>query len=55
MSEFQKILTDTLSAFDIVLTENQLAQLKQYYELLIEWNEKMNLTALTAPAFDFFA
>lgn len=49
MSEFQKILTDTLSAFEIVLTENQLAQLKQYYELLIEWNEKMNLTALTAP------
>lgn len=49
MSEFQKILTDTLSAFDIVLTENQLAQLKQYYELLIKWNEKMNLTALTAP------
>ena len=49
MSEFQKILTDTLSAFDIVLTENQLAQLKQYFELLIEWNEKMNLTALTAP------
>ena len=49
MSEFQKILTDTLSAFDIVLTENHLAQLKQYYELLIEWNEKMNLTALTAP------
>ena len=49
MREFQKILTDTLSAFDIVLTENQLAQLKQYYELLIEWNEKMNLTALTAP------
>ena len=49
MSEFQKILTDTLSAFDIVLTEDQLAQLKQYYELLIEWNEKMNLTALTAP------
>lgn len=49
MSEFQKILTDTLSAFDIVLIENQLAQLNQYYELLIEWNEKMNLTALTAP------
>ncbi len=49
MSEFQKILTDTLSAFDIVLIENQLAQLKQYHELLIEWNEKMNLTALTAP------
>lgn len=49
MSEFQKILTDTLSAFDIVFTENQLAQLNRYYELLIEWNEKMNLTALTAP------
>ena len=32
----------------IELSEHQLAQFKLYYELLVEWNEKMNLTAITA-------
>ena len=27
--------------------ENKLNLLERYYELLIEWNEKMNLTAIT--------
>ncbi|MFB9974755.1 16S rRNA (guanine(527)-N(7))-methyltransferase RsmG [Allobacillus sp. SKP2-8] len=31
----------------IELSEHQLAQFKLYYELLVEWNEKMNLTAIT--------
>ncbi|MFC0015364.1 MULTISPECIES: 16S rRNA (guanine(527)-N(7))-methyltransferase RsmG [Allobacillus] len=31
----------------IELSEQQLAQFKLYYELLVEWNEKMNLTAIT--------
>lgn len=31
----------------IELTENQLNQFERYYELLVEWNEKMNLTAIT--------
>ena len=35
----------------IELNEQQLAQFKKYFELLVEWNEKMNLTAITdAPS-----
>jgi 16S rRNA (guanine527-N7)-methyltransferase len=29
------------------LTSQQLSQFETYYELLVEWNEKMNLTAIT--------
>ena len=31
----------------IELTDFQLEQFRKYYELLVEWNEKMNLTAIT--------
>ncbi|THF73500.1 16S rRNA (guanine(527)-N(7))-methyltransferase RsmG [Cohnella fermenti] len=31
----------------IVLSEEQLSQFERYYELLVEWNEKMNLTGIT--------
>ena len=31
--------------FGLTLSENQLVQFTRYYELLVEWNEKMNLTA----------
>jgi 16S rRNA (guanine527-N7)-methyltransferase len=31
----------------ISLTDQQLKQFEQYYEILVEWNEKMNLTAIT--------
>lgn len=31
----------------ITLTNVQLDQFKKYFELLVEWNEKMNLTAIT--------
>lgn len=31
----------------IPLTDEQMGQFNQYYETLIEWNEKMNLTGLT--------
>ena len=33
--------------FKIQLGEEQLSQLEHYHELLREWNEKMNLTAIT--------
>ena len=36
-----------LEKINIVLTENQLNQLERYYQLLIEWNEKINLTRIT--------
>ncbi|SEO40695.1 16S rRNA m(7)G-527 methyltransferase [Amphibacillus marinus] len=36
-----------LKKLDINLTEQQLTQFNVYYETLIEWNEKINLTAIT--------
>ncbi len=31
----------------IILSSKQLQQFERYFELLVEWNEKMNLTAIT--------
>lgn len=36
-----------LNALNIFLNEKQLYQFMQYYELLVEWNQVMNLTAIT--------
>ena len=36
-----------LNKLNITLSENQVNQLEEYYNLLIEWNEKINLTAIT--------
>lgn len=36
-----------LKELDIILNEKQLCQFMQYYELLIEWNRVINLTAIT--------
>lgn len=36
-----------LVALGIELTENQIEQFITYYEMLVEWNEFMNLTAIT--------
>lgn len=38
---------ENLKVININITENQLRQLEKYYELLIEYNEKMNLTGIT--------
>lgn len=38
---------DSLSKLGLTLTDFQLRQFMQYYELLIEWNSFMNLTAIT--------
>jgi 16S rRNA (guanine527-N7)-methyltransferase len=38
---------DLLKEKGIVLSPKQLQQFHTYYERLIEWNEKMNLTAIT--------
>ncbi|MEG0385611.1 16S rRNA (guanine(527)-N(7))-methyltransferase RsmG [Solibacillus cecembensis] len=45
MNEQQFI--EALRSKGIELTEQQIAQFKTYFELLVEWNEKMNLTAIT--------
>ncbi|MDS9471836.1 16S rRNA (guanine(527)-N(7))-methyltransferase RsmG [Sporosarcina pasteurii] len=36
-----------LKEHNIDLTEKQIAQFRTYFEELVEWNEKMNLTAIT--------
>lgn len=36
-----------LDSLQIELSENQINQFLTYYELLIEWNQSMNLTAIT--------
>ncbi len=35
--------------FKIELSDEQLNQLESYYKLLVSWNERMNLTAITEP------
>ena len=43
VEEFEK----GLSLLGIELSDNQKQQFFDYYELLIEWNKVMNLTAIT--------
>ncbi|KAA0566099.1 16S rRNA (guanine(527)-N(7))-methyltransferase RsmG [Rossellomorea aquimaris] len=43
VNEFQSMLEEK----GISLSPQQLNQFERYYELLVEWNEKMNLTAIT--------
>lgn len=46
---FKDILLEQAKLSGIELNDEQVMKLTRYYELLIEWNEKMNLTALTEP------
>ena len=50
MTVFEEILTTRAAEAGIVLTAAQTAQFAVYNEMLIDWNTRMNLTALTAPA-----
>lgn len=43
----QEQFIQLLAEKGIQLTEQQLEQYERYYETLVEWNEKMNLTAIT--------
>lgn len=45
----KETLIKATEQFNIKLTENQLSQFEIYYRLLAEWNEKINLTAITDP------
>lgn len=42
----KEAFVSALKAHDILLTDKQLEQYERYYELLVEWNEKVNLTAI---------
>ncbi len=41
------LLQNYIKDYKTTLTENQYEQFQKYFELLAEWNEKMNLTAIT--------
>ncbi len=40
-------LIEELSKMNLILSEEQLEKLDKFYELLIEWNNKINLTRIT--------
>ena len=43
------LLCELSAEYGVTLTEEMVAKLDRYAELLVEWNEKMNLTAITDP------
>lgn len=45
----KKYILSAVKDFKIKLSEEQLSQLETYFKLLVSWNEKMNLTAITEP------
>ncbi len=45
--EFEKELKNKANKININLTEKQIENFYNYMELLLEWNEKINLTAIT--------
>ena len=54
----KNLLQNYIKDYKITLTENQYEQFQKYFELLAEWNENMNLTAITdesGVAFKHFA
>ena len=46
---FKEIFLTKLQQANIQLTDTQVSQFVRYYELLVETNKVMNLTALTEP------
>ncbi len=49
MMKEEKLLRETCEKMGIPLTEEMEKQFMTYLSLLLEWNEKMNLTAITEP------
>ena len=47
MEEFTRLLDAGCGELGIVLTEKQKEQFFKYFQLLTEWNQVMNLTAIT--------
>ncbi len=49
LEEFTKIFNNYLEKLDLKLTEKQIEKFYNYMNLLIEWNKKINLTAIVEP------
>ncbi|MBR1778931.1 MAG: 16S rRNA (guanine(527)-N(7))-methyltransferase RsmG [Clostridia bacterium] len=44
---FEEIFTENAKKIGLAVQDSAIARFKAYYNLLMEWNEKMNLTAIT--------
>lgn len=49
IKEFSDLMIEYGKEINMVFTEEQLQKFYQYMNLLIEWNEKINLTAIVEP------
>ena len=49
IEEFKKIMISYAEKINIKFTEEQLEEFYQYMNMLLEWNEKINLTAIVEP------
>lgn len=49
MEDIQSLLIASASEYEIEVSKVQAERFQQYMELLLEWNEKMNLTTITEP------
>ena len=49
MKNIESALKDSALRYEIELTKEQTEQFQLYMELLLSWNEKINLTAITEP------
>lgn len=47
--EFEKEIIEKSEKIGVVLNKKQLNQFYEYMNLLLDWNEKINLTAITEP------
>lgn len=47
MSGLEQLLADSCGKINIELSDFQIKQFMDYKDMLLEWNEKMNLTAIT--------
>lgn len=46
---FSRIMSEVAVEYGLQLTEFQIAKLDLYFHMLVEWNQKINLTAITTP------
>lgn len=50
MTDIRQELTEKAKNIGVKIKPGQAEQFQKYMELLLEWNEKMNLTAITEPS-----
>ncbi len=49
IEEFSQALYKSVKAIEVELNEQQIEKFYEYMNLLLEWNKKINLTAITVP------